>query len=89
MQIWLMKRLDIIAKPTTGNYGPNSFLSKTVIKNECQIESDWGEVLEQEIQYLNPMELLLVEVPTPSIAVSRIRSHLHCWVVEGNFLQGR
>ena len=87
MQIWLMKRLDIIAKPTTGNYGPNSFLSKTVIKNECQIESDWGEVLEQEIQYLNPMELLLVEVPTPFCAVSRIRSYFPSWVKENDFLQ--
>ena len=33
-----------------------------------------GEIFEQEIQCLNPMELLLVEVPTPSTAVSRIIS---------------
>ena len=25
LQIWLMEQLDMIAKPTTGNYGPNSF----------------------------------------------------------------
>ena len=35
LQIWLMERLDMIAKPTTNNYGPNSFLSGAVIKTEC------------------------------------------------------
>ena len=40
MQIWLMERLDMIAKPMVGNYGPRSFLSRTVIKIECQTESD-------------------------------------------------
>ena len=30
----------MIVKPTTSNYGPSSFLSRAVIKNECQIESD-------------------------------------------------
>ena len=40
LQIWLMERLDMIAKPTTGNYGPSSFLSRTVIKTECQTKSD-------------------------------------------------
>ena len=40
LQIWLMEQLDMIAKPTTGNYGPGSFLSRTVIKTKCQIESD-------------------------------------------------
>ena len=40
LQIWLMERLDMIARPTTGNYGPSSFLSQTVIKTKCQTESD-------------------------------------------------
>ena len=40
LQIWLIKRLDMIAKPTTGNYGPSNFLSRTVIKTECNTESD-------------------------------------------------
>ena len=31
----------MIAKPTIGNYRPSNFLSKTVIKTECQTESDW------------------------------------------------
>ena len=31
----------MIAKLTTSNYGPSNFLSKTVIKTECQTESDW------------------------------------------------
>jgi len=35
---------------------------------------------------LNSMELLLVEVPTSSVVVSGIRSHLHSQVKEGNFL---
>ena len=40
LQIWLMEQLDITAKPTTNNYGPSSFLSRVVIKTECQTESD-------------------------------------------------
>ena len=40
LQIWLMKRLDMIAKPSTGNYGPSSFLSRIVIKTDCQTESN-------------------------------------------------
>lgn len=40
LQIWLMERLDMIARPTAGNYGPSNFLSRTVIKTECQTESD-------------------------------------------------
>ena len=35
----------MIARPTTGNYGPSSLLSRTVIKTECQIESDWVKFL--------------------------------------------
>ena len=41
LQIWLLERLDMIARPTTGHYRPSSFLSWTVIKIECQTESDW------------------------------------------------
>ena len=40
LQIWLMEQLDTIARPTIGNYAPGSFLSRTVIKTKCQIESD-------------------------------------------------
>ena len=40
LQIWLMERLDMIAKPTTGNYGPGSFLSRVILKTECQTKSD-------------------------------------------------
>ena len=40
LQIWLMERLDMIVRPTTSNYEPNSFLSRTIIKTECQTESD-------------------------------------------------
>ena len=40
LEIWLMEQLDMIAKPTTSNYEPSSFLSRAIIKTECQIESD-------------------------------------------------
>ena len=40
LQIWLMERLDMIAKPTTSNYRPSNFLSRAVIKTKCQTESD-------------------------------------------------
>ena len=35
LQIWLMERLDMIAKPSDGNCGPSGFLSRTIIKTEC------------------------------------------------------
>ena len=37
----------MIARPTTGNYGHSSFLSRTVIKIECQTESDWVKFLKK------------------------------------------
>ena len=36
LQIWLMERLDMIARPIVGNYGPNRVLSRAVIKTGCQ-----------------------------------------------------
>ena len=48
LQIWLMERLDMIARPTIGNYGPDSFHSRTVIKTECQTESDWVKFLDKK-----------------------------------------
>ena len=39
LQIWLIERLDMIAKPTTGNYRPSSFLSRAIIKTKCQTKS--------------------------------------------------
>ena len=48
LQIWLMERLDLIAKPTTGNYGLSSFLSRAVIKTKCQTESDWVKFLNKK-----------------------------------------
>jgi len=38
----------MISKPTTGNYGPGSFLSRAVIKTECQTESDWVKFLDEK-----------------------------------------
>ena len=48
LQIWLMEGLDMIAKPTTSNYGPSSFLSRVVIKTECQTEIDWMKFLDKK-----------------------------------------
>ena len=39
LQTWLMERLDMIAMPTTGIYGPSSFLSRAIIKTKCQTKS--------------------------------------------------
>ena len=38
----------MIAKPTTGNYEPSSFLSKAIIKIECQTKSDWVKFLDKK-----------------------------------------
>ena len=43
-----MERLDMIAKPTIGNYRPSSFLSRVVIKTKCQTESDWVKFLDKK-----------------------------------------
>ena len=38
----------MIVRPTTGNYGPSSFLSRTVIKTECQTKSNWVKFLNKK-----------------------------------------
>ena len=48
MKIWLMEQLDMIARPTTSNYGPSSVLSRTIIKIMCQTESDWVKFLNKK-----------------------------------------
>ena len=48
LQIWLMERLDMIAKPITSNYGPSSLLSRAVIKTKCQTESDCVKFLDKK-----------------------------------------
>ena len=48
LQIWLMERLDMIAKHTTNNFGLSSFLSRFVIKTECQTKSDWVKFLDNK-----------------------------------------
>ncbi|KAK9992505.1 hypothetical protein SO802_027490 [Lithocarpus litseifolius] len=46
LQIWLMERLEMIA--TFVDYGPENFLSRTILKIECQIESDWVKFLNKK-----------------------------------------
>ena len=48
LQIWLMERLDMIATPTTANYGPSNFLSRAILKIECQTESNWVKFLNKK-----------------------------------------
>ena len=48
LQIWLMERLDMIATSTVVNYGLGNFLSRTILKTECQTESDWVKFLNKK-----------------------------------------
>ena len=48
LQIWLMERLDKIAMPTVADYGPSNFLSRNVLKTECQTENDWVKFLNKK-----------------------------------------
>ena len=48
LQIWLIERLDMITKPTIGNYSPSNFLSRDIIKIECQTKSDWVKFLNKQ-----------------------------------------
>ena len=48
LQIWLMERLDKITMPTVADYGPSNFLSRNVLKTECQTESDWVKFLNKK-----------------------------------------
>ena len=38
----------MIARPTTSNYRPSSFLNRTIIKTEYQIVSDWVKFLNKK-----------------------------------------
>ena len=38
----------MIARPTTSNCGPSSFLSRAVIKTKCQTESDCVKFLNKK-----------------------------------------
>ena len=48
LPIWLMERLDMIATPTIANYGPRNFLSRAILKTECQTESNWVKFLNKK-----------------------------------------
>ena len=55
----------MVAKPTTGNYGPNSFLSRAVIKTECQTESDWVKFLGKKSSSLIQWDCYWWKCPPP------------------------
>ena len=48
LQTWLMERLDMIAMPIIGIYGPSSFLSRAVINIVCQTKSVWVKFLDKK-----------------------------------------
>ena len=78
LQIWPMERMDMIAKTTNGNYRPSSFLSRAVIKIECQTKSDWVKFLDKKSNTSIQWDYYWW-----------IKSHLPFWLAEGNFLEGR
>ena len=51
LQIWLMQRLDMISMPTVVDRGLGNFLSKTALKTECQIKSDWVKFLNKKSSF--------------------------------------
>ena len=65
LQIWLMERLDMIAKPTTSNYRPRSFLSRAVIKTKCQTKSDWVKFLDKKSSTLIQWDCYWWKCPSP------------------------
>ena len=68
----------MIAKPTTSNFGPGNFLSRVVVKTECQTESYWVKFLDKKSNTSIQWDYYWW-----------IRSHLPFWLAEGNFLEGR
>ena len=70
LQIWLMEWLGMIAKPTTNNYGPRSFLSRAVIKTECQVESDWVKFLNKKSSTLIQWNYYWWKCPSPLLRSS-------------------
>ena len=89
LQIWLMERLGMIAKPTTSNFGPGNFLSRVVVKTECQTKSYWVKFLDKKSNTSIQWDCYWWKCPPPFTEVLGIRSYLPCWIAEGNFLQGR
>ena len=65
LQIWLRERLDMIAKPTTSNYGSSSFLSRVVIKTKCQTKSDWVKFLDKKSSTLIQWDCYWWKCPPP------------------------
>ena len=60
----------MIAKPTTSNYGPRSFLSRAVIKTECQAESDWVKFLNKKSSTLIQWNCYWWKCPSPLLRSS-------------------
>jgi len=47
-----MERLDMIAVPIVANYGPINFLSRAILKTECQIKSNRVKFLNKKANIL-------------------------------------
>ena len=47
-----MERLGLIAMPIIADCGPGNFLNSTVLKIECQTESNWVKFLNKKSSVL-------------------------------------
>ena len=79
LQIWLMERLDMIAAPTIADYRLGNFLSKTVLKIECQTESDWVKFLNKKSSVSIQWNCYWWKCPSPLL---RSLGSNHIFIVE-------
>ena len=61
----------MIDRPTVGNYGLSSFLSRTVIKIKCQTESDWVKFLSKKSSASIQWNCYWWNCPTPLLRSPR------------------
>ena len=61
----------MIATPTIANYGLGSFLSRTVLKTECQIESDYVKFLNKKSSVLIRWNCYWWKCPPPLLQSPR------------------
>ena len=66
-----MERLDMIATPTIADYGPSNFLNRTVLKTECQTESDWVKFLNKKSSVSIRWNYYLWKCPPPLLRSPR------------------
>ena len=63
---------DMTATPTVADYGPSNFLSRTILKIECQTESDWVKFLNKKSSVSISWNCYLWKCPLPLLWSSRL-----------------